>query len=74
MSYVNKSFIYLLIFNICMMNVQSYEHVEFLNNGDDLNEFLHENLIEKFHERSKRAVGDSSIIVDDGSGSITGKN
>jgi hypothetical protein len=45
-----------------------------VNNVDDLNEFLHENLIEKFHERSKRAVGDSSIIVDDGSGSITGKN
>jgi hypothetical protein len=74
MCYVNRPFIFLLILNIFVVNVQLNEHGEFVNNDNELSEFLHENLIENFHDRVRRAIGGNSTVAYDGSGSITCKN
>ncbi len=74
MRHVNETLIYLFIFNISLVCIYAYEHFKFMNNDSDLNEILHENLIEKLYERAKQAVEVTSTLVYDGSGSITRKN
>ncbi len=57
-----------------MVSVQSNDHVKLVNNDDDLSKIVHENIVEKIHERFNRTIGSSSTIVYDGSASITRKN
>jgi len=57
-----------------IVSIHSYGQSKFLNNDNDLNEILHENLIEIIHKRSERALGDDSTSAYDGSGSMTSKN
>ncbi len=74
MKNIINMFIYLLIYNIYIVSIHSYGQSKFLNNDNDLNEILHDNLIEVLNKRSERVLGVDSTLAYDGSGPMTSEN
>ncbi|CAF1217625.1 unnamed protein product [Rotaria sp. Silwood1] len=64
-------FLYLLIFTVYIMNIHSHDDFKFLYDDNDMNDILHEKLIENINNRVKRVVIDDTTINYDGSGSET---
>ncbi len=74
MTNINEAVLYLLIFNIYIVSIHSYEDSNFVNDDNDITEILHQTFIDTIPKRDKRAVGDNSTLPDDGSGFMTSEN
>ena len=71
---INHNLIHLIIICICIVRIYSYKHSESLYINHDVNEILHKKLTENIHKIAKRAIGDDTTVVYDGSGQLSGRN
>jgi hypothetical protein len=60
MKNINKKFIYLLIINMYIVSIQSYDNGKLKHDGNDINEVLSKNVIENYYHRVRRANGNGS--------------
>jgi hypothetical protein len=73
MKNINK-FIDLLIINICIVSIQSYDNGSFIHDDNDINEVLSKSVIENYYHRVRRDNGNGTTIAFDGSGDASSEN